>query len=403
MNYLTAALAFSAIMIVLATLVTVIVEAVHGVLSRRKHDFEHMLKQLYEKEIKPKATDILKDNLEQTDKFIKDLVTNPAIAPAKKGKLDWIFPSKTFDELTTRQFVEQFRDTQVGQKLLQKNDQNVDIFISNIAYEFERYGQAASKYFQKKAAVLSILAALILIVTLNVDAILLFEKLSNDNDLSKKIIAEINIDDFEKEFIDRAEKLSPSELETINVEFNQAFEKIKDEVIKLEEYNLPLGSTYFPWCLNSTAEIDVRCESLINQKLSPENTFWESVKITLLNFLSRIPIIFTTLEGGNWLLRMVLTTALIGLGAPFWFKTYRFIAQFVPGHRQPEEDSLTVRQSSQQTILQNHQIPLQTSPTTKNTTSEEVPAFSKAEQQQKFALQKGLTTRDLKLIFNRGI
>ena len=54
MQYLTALLAFSAIMIVLSTLATVAVEGIHLLASRRTADFHRMLQRLFEDAVAPR-------------------------------------------------------------------------------------------------------------------------------------------------------------------------------------------------------------------------------------------------------------------------------------------------------------------------------------------------------------
>jgi hypothetical protein len=46
--------------------------------------------------------------------------------------------------------------------------------------------------------------------------------------------------------------------------------------------------------------------------------------------------VLDTQDGIGWLLSVLLSGGLIGLGAPFWFRTYRFVASFVPGLKLPD-------------------------------------------------------------------
>ena len=78
MNYVLALLAFSAIMIVLATLVTVVVSFVQSAGSMRAKSFKMMLTQLYNKEVAPR---LKKLDVESTaEDFVAGITTNPAIA-----------------------------------------------------------------------------------------------------------------------------------------------------------------------------------------------------------------------------------------------------------------------------------------------------------------------------------
>ena len=95
MNHVTAFLAFAAIMIVLTTLATVVVEGIHKFLNQRSADFAAMLTQLYENSVKPrliaefkkadkKVEECAASTLTAED-FVDQLVSNPAFAKKRQA------------------------------------------------------------------------------------------------------------------------------------------------------------------------------------------------------------------------------------------------------------------------------------------------------------------------------
>ena len=392
MSYLIALLAFSAVMIVLATLASVVVEAIHGLFNKRANDFKEMLTQLYKDAIVPivakqiaSSEDAIKkeaeDLTEKADEFIASLVENPAIKKDSLiNKLPFFKPN--FEEFSTRQFVEQFSDTEIGIRLAKKYqdkaddvsaqvDAQIQSAIGRISYEFERYGEAARMYFHRRAAALSVIVSLFLAITLNVDAVRLYEALATDRGLSERVIDSISVETEKIE--DQLLTISSENISDGNMEeLKKSIQKIRTEASALETLKLPIGHDYYPYCAEwkeanlDLADLsgfkDVRCLALTqkmgywtdnnnqqNQGLNKVNDINQSSENEsffdwLSNLVKGVIEVLTTETGYIWLFRVILTGALIGLGAPFWFKAYQFIAQFVPRRQPPLKDSSQERQ-----------------------------------------------------------
>ncbi|MCP4203929.1 MAG: hypothetical protein GY769_18585 [bacterium] len=359
MSFLTALLAFSAIMIVLTTLATVVVEGLHKLMRKRASDFEQLLTQLYKDAVEPRLANAGVQVGATADQFVQDLMKNPAFDVSKKGRLAKLpllknlFDS-SFQELTTRQFVEQFAQTEAGRKLKGEADDVVKDLIGKFSYEFERYGEAASNYFRRRATTLSVIVAFILAVGLNIDAFRLYGALAEDETLAEQVIASVDVNQLETAYQARiANAANPDEAEKAKNEYKQVLQDIKEESENLRALGLPIGFEYFPYCearsTNGTAElIDPRCEEL-------GSTSWESTwplvgplltigNKTLYNARARV---FSSRAGYGWLFSVLVSGGLIGLGAPFWFKTFRFIASFVPGIKLPDSTAARQERSGQ--------------------------------------------------------
>ena len=91
MNYLIALLAFSAVMIVLATLATVLVESIHKIFRTRSHDFDEMLTQLYKKSVKPQLDNIGVSLATEAETFVRQIRENPAIGRDRNSLFNKFF------------------------------------------------------------------------------------------------------------------------------------------------------------------------------------------------------------------------------------------------------------------------------------------------------------------------
>ncbi len=263
MNYLIALLAFSAVMIVLATLATVLVESIHKIFRTRSHDFDEMLTQLYKKSVKPQLDNIGVSLATEAETFVRQIRENPAIGRDRNSLFNKFFVKTEFEELTTRQFVEQFAQTEAGQNLLKeiksKEASVVANTISNLSYEFERYGQAASEYFHRRAAFLSLVVAFVLAVTLNVDAINLYEALAKDTALAEKVVQSIDVEKLEKAKANAILNAAGDENEktTIKKNYDTILANYRNASGQLGEIALPVGHKFYPYCAEGHAGLSL--------------------------------------------------------------------------------------------------------------------------------------------------
>lgn len=351
MSYLTALLAFSAIMIVLATLATIVVEGLHKLFRQRAKDFEEMLTNLYDKSIKPRIKSGAITPSYSAEKFAQDIVKNPAFSGNDKGWFRKIPIFKTdFEELSTQQFVEQFAQTEVGKELKNKisaaTEQSAMALIEEISADFERFGEAATSYFQRRAHVLSVMVAFLLALTINVDAIKLYSTLAKDTTLSEHVISELDVNELENVYKQQIENAADSEKkEAIEKAYDKIRGQIRADTSKLEGLGLPIGHGFYPYCdettVNSLAEPkDVRCFGIapvsLGDELKSRLENWPVIASVLTGikaFSVRTLMVITSQQGIAWLFSASLAGGLIGLGAPFWFKTYRFLSNIIPGFK----------------------------------------------------------------------
>lgn len=331
MDILMAFLAFSAVMIVLSTMATAIVEALHKLLRQRKKDFERMLSNYYEGSVKPLvkgAADI------GAKRFVETIRRNPAFAgehdKTNKSSGNYFFDT-AFETLTTPHFVEQLARSDIGKNISAQVQSGEARLIDQLAAEFERYGDAAHDYFHRRAQVFSLFVAVIFAFVVNVDAVKLFQSMSADNELAKRVVAQIDPDEWEAKYI-AAKKVAENDTQKLEDALISARKDLHSDLTVISKLDLPIGHTFFPFCadnglLKGTPQqgqgakannhIDARCNALATNQTSNE--------------ASQLVVLLTSKDFCKWFFSTLLAGLLIGLGAPFWFKTYRFLADFVPG------------------------------------------------------------------------
>lgn len=309
MNYFVALLAFAAIMIVLATLVMVVVEAIQGLTTLRQRDFRKMLGALFDGAIKHRAWSAGQAGAEDAGAFTQKIVRNHALSNSSGAVLQRLpiigsFASTDFKELETRQFIEQLARTDAGRKLAELADAELAGKLDEIAYEFERFGHATRQFFARRARMLSILVAMVIAFAVNVDAVSLYANLAKNRMLAEQIVSSLDIEQLEAAY-QRAAAGGGREDALEGVK--EAIERVAQRRSQLEGLGLPVGWSYFPHCERTDAALaDPRCAHR--------------------NARTWI----------GWALSTLVAGGLIGLGAPFWFNVYRVVGSLIPGIKLPE-------------------------------------------------------------------
>jgi hypothetical protein len=321
MAFITSLLALAAIFVVLATLTTAFVETIHGLTKQRVKGLEQLAGAMF-------------DNLFLAEKnaksnralFVREMTTNPAAAISDPNKLPLIgtLNSGKFDWLDLRRFVQQLANTEIGDALA-NNQKTLERRLTEIAANFERYAEGMTALFQRRAGIYAGIAGVGLAAFMNVDGALLADRLFNDAGLAQKVVVALPPDKLEKLIADQ---------ETFRKECggdNAGTEKCRELAARtlevgqadLEGLGLPIGKSYFPYCEGATpaaaSALDPRCQ------VAAKPGTGDSTIVKAVSNLASHPEL-----GLSWLLSILVTGALIGLGAPFWFNLYKSIASFAP-------------------------------------------------------------------------
>ena len=335
MNYLLALVALASLMIVLSTVVSTAVEFIHKVFSLRRTGLQEMMRAMHDNVIAPMeegrrpGPEILKNNgrTPEAARFANAVTKNPAFG----GGGRWWWPSnwplnifqRRFERLTKRQFVQQLAQTEFGDRLAEAPRPVIASCIGKLVYEFDRYGLAQRQFFRRRAKVLAGLASLFFVTIANINVIDIYLHLStNPISLNRALVA----DEVDR-VADAVERLDDRvKVEELNLEL----ERVQAAMVGLgQAQQLPIGEHYYPYCIDQT--LDARCSAPIEHKkimlcpfsLCAMHLETQDVPTPVARLLT------SPTHGPSWLLAMIATAGLLGLGAPFWFDVFNRAAGLV--------------------------------------------------------------------------
>jgi uncharacterized membrane protein required for colicin V production len=235
MQLIEAALAFAITMLVLSLVVSSFVELVHRIFSMREAGLKHMLGQLFDQVLSKyvlkaefdKRNDMKlsqeERNLAQTaiDKLRKQFVARMSANRAPMGAKRKATPSDAVEKveqqwsvgfnlwngrdlsaMTPAEFMERLGSIDVGQTIADANKaanaayndaankaaDMADTVLKDVAQKFEAFGKEASVYFEGRARLLSVVAAIALAFLAHVDAVDLFRTYLRDPNARAKVI-----------------------------------------------------------------------------------------------------------------------------------------------------------------------------------------------------------------------
>ncbi|MBI1186662.1 MAG: hypothetical protein GC206_04920 [Alphaproteobacteria bacterium] len=331
MNLLVALLAFAGLMAFLSTAVSILIEGVHKAFALRRAGLEEALRTLHDDVLakladgdaaRPAAGDATRTSAD-AGRFARNMTES--VSFGGKGRfwwlrnlpiLSWFFTRKKH-KLTTLQFIEGFARSETGARLKALGFPNLRRALTIAAYEFERYTDAQSEYFRRRAQVLSVMAAMVFAFAANIDAFYIFHRLATTPQISAAI-----------------ERIAVNQ-EQRAVEGDGA-DRARAMVAQAQEFadsGLPIGYMAYPYCLENAVLIvaqDPRCPRInraAGAEVPPNPPFSE----ILSNAGARV-----SAPGGGgflWFISVLVAGGLIGLGAPFWYDVFRRIARIVPAAR----------------------------------------------------------------------
>ncbi len=359
MDVLTALAAFAAIMVVFSTIVTVAVEAVHKLFCLRRSGMDEMLRSLYDGAIGPRLANLNGDPgaspedanpakvSRAAQRFARDATESHSFAG--KGRWWWLrnIPllnllfQRRFERLTTLQFAEQMARTEAGRTLLKTDRDTQRAVLGAVAYEFERFGDAQSDYFRRRAKVLSVAVGLVVAASLNLDAVALFRSLYSNPDAAQGVLAAVDTEQLNTLAASAQQKTqalaaSPvaeegqpqadtaaidnleSDIETLTSEVKE----LRAAAASMSTLEVAYGAGIFPYCrAEAGAARDSRCGDTLGY-----GGLWTAEQRAAL--AARLQ--SSAGDTAVWLLSLAGMAGLLGLGAPFWFNLFRKLAGYAP-------------------------------------------------------------------------
>ncbi|NWG53170.1 MAG: hypothetical protein HXY28_05580 [Hydrogenophilaceae bacterium] len=332
MNLLVALLAFAGLMAFLSTAVSILIEAVHKAFALRRAGLEEALRTLHDDVLarlshgdasRPPAGQATRTSAEAA-RFARSMTES--VSFGGKGRfwwlrnlpiLSWFFTRKKH-RLTTLQFVEGFARSETGARLRSLDYPRLRRALTVAAYEFERYVDAQSEYFRRRAQVFSVLAAMVFAFAANIDAFYIFHRLATNPQISAAL---------------ERVALSQQQRALEDPESGDSARVLIEQAQEFADSGLPIGYMAYPYCLENVVLIlahDPRCPQVTRAAGDPvpdNPPFGEIIAKARERVL--------TPGGGGffWFISVLVAGGLIGLGAPFWYDVFRRIARIVPAAR----------------------------------------------------------------------
>lgn len=311
MEWLEAGLAFAVIMMVFSTMVSVIIETGHRFMRIREKGLQRLIAQVYEDVIWPRLPNHLDEKKASTNDFVERM-TCTRFLPVFKGVtgvktyLYRAVNAKQLKSLTTLEFIERLAETPAGRGLVSEAERRgrkyLETFLKDLASKYEDFGESATEYFKRRARLVSVLVAIGLAFSLNVNAIHVFKSFLVDKNARQAIIEQGNS---VAAGLKEQEAALQELIKAGGKDKKKNFEEIEKNVRELRETaktlaatGIPIGWETAPW--NGPAWVEK--ENNDNKTLPDAGNVW----LLLM-----------------WAGSVLLAGLLIGLGGPFWFDTFR--------------------------------------------------------------------------------
>jgi hypothetical protein len=363
MVFLTALLAFAAVMALMSTIVAVLIEATINLLGMRSAGLKKLLERYYREAVAPRvpAEAGLRGNGAEARAFASQVTMNPA-----RQAGFWFSGAQRFNRLTVRQLIEQLARTPAGKAYLKMPDDKLKRHLEALAYEFDRFSEGASDFFTRRTRNRSVMIAMVLAFALNIDAVRLYRVLATDPATRERIIEATEAYEARRraaeigatrnaDFPDRA----PSQVDAEDG-FASSEQQLDELLTIISSLSIPIGVSQYPFCSSYSPLLghvaaddpddrvvfDTRCSRVLDYApprradgrpaptaapMTPEpypfrNALAEWMDAAPQTWFAARVHPDTTL----WLFSVLIAGGMIGLGAPFWFNVYRRLGLLIP-------------------------------------------------------------------------
>ena len=311
MQWLETGLAFAVTMMVFSTMVSIIIETGHRILRIREKGLQRLMATLYEDIIWPRLTNQLGQKKATVKDFVKGM-TCTRFLPVEtdvgglKSYFHKVVNAKDLKNLTTLEFIERLPETAAGRGLVaearKRGRQYLETFLKDLASKYEDFGENATEYFARRARLVSVIVAIGLAFSLNVNAIHLFEAFLVNQEARQAMIKQgeavaANLQKQEAALQQLIKTRGGEEKKNLEA-VEKKFQELNKNMQTLSSIGIPIGWDTAIWKRPVWAE-----------KKDIKNLTLRSLAYAWLLFL--------------WMGSVLLTGFLIGLGGPFWFNTFR--------------------------------------------------------------------------------
>ncbi len=303
MPLLDAALAFAVTMLAVATVVTGIVRFIDWLLPRVPVLVKGWLKEwsgyrlaMFEKMMNEFLKDELKNIIKRELKLADDVATTQAT-----DAINAIKKELTRDEVLTNiansNLVDKLKQTDLGARLMAVPSRTQEVF-DEISRRYTAVEKRYTELFRAKARIVASAVALLLAVAFNIDSVSIANSYLKNPALAASIAARSdgtlkNLDNQIAKATPKAASEESQKLDAVVKQFQDSTSELREQLKKLETSEFPFGWSYSPFAQNKP----------------PWTTY------------------------ATWLVGLLLTGFLAGLGAPFWHDALRNLTESARGVR----------------------------------------------------------------------
>lgn len=324
MNWLVALAAFAGIMAVFSTVVTVAVEAFHKAFSLRRSGLQEMLRSMHVQAVTRMDGRLADKDRKALLKASSEFANTMTKSPSFGGEGRWWWPAnwglnisqRRLEHLSKRQFAEQIAQTDFGKELIRADRVTIQRALTELAYEFDRIGVAQSAYFKMRAKMLSGVFAFAFVAIGNINAIEIYQHLAANEATAGRTIE--FVESVMAEEMRSQPELVMTEGEVVS-EYLDSIEKVKAQT------RLPVGRAYYPYCEGLLIPGETEPRRLDPKCVGAPSRLTLSIPFTDQTLIIPSALSEAARSPGNWLiwlLSIIATAGLLGLGAPFWFDMF---------------------------------------------------------------------------------
>lgn len=292
MPILDAALAFALTMLVVATVVTQLLNAARKLTKIRQKRMREMIEDFFGKELRPvvdRELLRLSDRIDEAGrKALEELPGGNEIIAA--------FPeSEELVHVSTQELLERLKRSDLGSKLLTHlNDEAQGVF-DELGRRWELVGERFTESYRMHSRRWTMAVAGLLALAVNIDSLQVLDSYLTNRHLTDAVTAQLSVI---VEAADNAELAAADASDPV-----ADLTALRDEMERLSQAGFPIGADHFPHaCLVGSDAGRADCEARMS--------LWG----------------WTT-----WILGVLLTALLAGLGAPFWYDAVAGISKAAKG------------------------------------------------------------------------
>lgn len=300
----------------LATVSTVVVEALHRTIRLRFKTQRLILEGLFDEYVAPRLQGQDAANLQTLRQDFMDNVLKSPLTRRLRLKM-----LGNGIDLSPEDVLRRLPETKLFQQAKAQARQQIEDELLRLADRYESYAKDASDYFKRRAQMTSLIVGVVFALLANVDGLRMFESYRADPALTAQVIEQLDNE------ADRLGEIADGTDEAAAV--RQQVSDIRARMAELSAAGLPIGWKFYPNCFagpllpsGQTARVDCRgaAVSLVadGMKLKAPVGNLESLWLTASH---------DTAGFLQWLAAVIVTGLMIGLGGPFWYDVARRLMQ----------------------------------------------------------------------------